>query len=328
MTSWGAKAALAIALSLAAHVAVASLFVSGEEEMQIAGGGGVDMMIVGTAFHDAVAAGAEADTGEPIEPALEPVETETAALEPVEPQEAVEQMPVDEQVAPSEPAVEMAAVTPEMVEPAPLTEVAPVPAETNAPVEAEAIEPAEARELEPVNEPRQEIAAVPNVPLPTPRPEMTAAEKARIAPPKREVQKRETAKAPPRQQTQKSAGNAGNQRTNASRSASAAQTASRNSRAGNAAVSNYPGKIARELRRALRYPREAQREQLKGRVIVSFVVTANGSVQSIRVASSSGSAILDQAARETVSRAAPFPRIPPAAGRSSWSFSVPLAFTR
>jgi protein TonB len=43
---------------------------------------------------------------------------------------------------------------------------------------------------------------------------------------------------------------------------------------------------------------------------------------------SSGSPVLDKAAVETVRRAAPFPVIPEGAGRSSWPFTVPLAFTR
>ena len=38
--------------------------------------------------------------------------------------------------------------------------------------------------------------------------------------------------------------------------------------------------------------------------------------------------ILDKAALDTVRRAAPFPAIPDGAGRSSWPFTVPLAFSR
>ena len=93
-------------------------------------------------------------------------------------------------------------------------------------------------------------------------------------------------------------------------------------------LSNYPGKVAAKLRRALRYPAEAKRQKLRGQVRVSFVVSAGGGVSSIRVVSSSGSPILDRAALETVRRAAPFPSIPDGAGRSSWPFTVPLAFNR
>lgn len=102
----------------------------------------------------------------------------------------------------------------------------------------------------------------------------------------------------------------------------------KSSSAGNAAVSNYPGKVASKLRRALRYPAEAKRQKLRGEVHVSFTVSSGGGVGSIRVVRSSGSSVLDRAAIETVRRAAPFPPIPDGAGRSNWPFTVPLAFTR
>lgn len=98
--------------------------------------------------------------------------------------------------------------------------------------------------------------------------------------------------------------------------------------AGNAAVSNYPGKIVSKLRRSLRYPPEARSQKLRGEVQVQFTVTAGGGVGSVRVVRSSGSPVLDKAALETVRRAAPFPAIPKDAGRSSWPFTVPLAFAR
>jgi protein TonB len=102
----------------------------------------------------------------------------------------------------------------------------------------------------------------------------------------------------------------------------------KNQAAGNAAVTNYPGKIVSKLRRALRYPAQAKSQNLRGEVQVSFTVSSGGAVGGVRVVRSSGSPILDRAAIETVRRAAPFPPIPEGAGRSSWPFTVPLAFTR
>ena len=55
-----------------------------------------------------------------------------------------------------------------------------------------------------------------------------------------------------------------------------------------------------------------------------IVVDAGGGVGGIRVIRSSGSPELDQAALAVVRRAAPFPPIPPQAGRSSWAFTLPL----
>ena len=94
------------------------------------------------------------------------------------------------------------------------------------------------------------------------------------------------------------------------------------SMAGNAAVSNYPGKVRNKINRAKRRAAGGER----GSVVVSFVVGAGGGASGIRVARSSGSAALDRAAVDSVQRAAPFAKIPEAAGKSSWSFSVPIVF--
>jgi protein TonB len=97
---------------------------------------------------------------------------------------------------------------------------------------------------------------------------------------------------------------------------------------GNAAVSNYPGKVAAKLRRAVRGVSRSARSGAKRDVHVYFVVTASGGVGSVRVTQSSGSDELDHAALASVRRAAPFPPIPAAAGRSKWEFSVPLGLAR
>ena len=97
--------------------------------------------------------------------------------------------------------------------------------------------------------------------------------------------------------------------------------------AGNsAAIDKYPGQILAQLRRALRYPAAAGR--VTGEVLVDFTVSANGTASAIRISRSSGHTALDQAALDTVRRAAPFPAIPAGANRASWPFTVPLAFKR
>jgi len=97
---------------------------------------------------------------------------------------------------------------------------------------------------------------------------------------------------------------------------------------GDAAETDYPGSVARQLNGALTYPAEAARQQIKGQARVQFVLDASGRVASVEVIGSSGSDILDRAAIETVRRAAPFPPIPPEAGRTEWPFTVTLAFGR
>ncbi|UVK36509.1 TonB family protein [Mesorhizobium sp. AR10] len=97
---------------------------------------------------------------------------------------------------------------------------------------------------------------------------------------------------------------------------------------GNASVSNYPGKVAAKLRRAVRGIPRSARAKARNDVQVSFTVNANGGVGGIRVARSSGSPELDAAALAVVRRAAPFPPIPADAGRSSWAFALPLGLAR
>lgn len=96
------------------------------------------------------------------------------------------------------------------------------------------------------------------------------------------------------------------------------------SAAGNAAVSNYPGKVAAKLRRAMRSLSRSTISKARRDVRVSFTVSASGGLNGVGIASSSGSPDLDQAALAIVRRAAPFPPIPADAGRSSWSFTLPL----
>jgi protein TonB len=84
--------------------------------------------------------------------------------------------------------------------------------------------------------------------------------------------------------------------------------------------------VQARLKRALRFPEGAGRAT--GEAHVRFLVHADGSVSDIQIVRSAGSPVLDEAAVATVPRAAPFPPIPASAGRSSWSFTVPLQFRR
>lgn len=83
------------------------------------------------------------------------------------------------------------------------------------------------------------------------------------------------------------------------------------SRAGNAAISNYPGLVMRRLSRVSR-----PRVGVRGTAVISFRVGPSGGLASASVARSSGSADLDRAALSMVRRAAPFPPPPPGAQRS------------
>jgi periplasmic protein TonB len=58
------------------------------------------------------------------------------------------------------------------------------------------------------------------------------------------------------------------------------------------------------------YPDPARRKGWQGKVLLSFVITADGSVRSLKVIKSSGFILLDKNAIETVRDTAPFPRPP------------------
>lgn len=284
--------------------------------------------------------------------AVDRVEAETTAAESLQPvkdlpaeletiSETVTATPPDraEPVVDDAPSTVAAEIVPEIlavdtVKPAEDDDAVQRLAET---VEAAPVETAETVTAQP--EPVEEVSEAKPVRQTPPQPKK-AVEKAERKP------KPEKAKPQPKEATEKPAkkektaaklGSGGQNQADARRGQADGQAdgktvaeskSGKNSAAGNAAVSNYPGKIVSKLRRALRYPAEAKRQKLRGEVQVSFVVSASGGVGSIRVVSSSGSPVLDKAAVETVRRAAPFPAIPGDTGRSSWPFTVPLVFKR
>lgn len=85
---------------------------------------------------------------------------------------------------------------------------------------------------------------------------------------------------------------------------------------GNAAASNYNGKVMRKLSRISR-----PRVSVKGSAIVAFKVSASGGLAGISLKRSSGSSELDRAAIKVVTRAAPFPA-PPAGAQRSFNVEI------
>lgn len=232
--------------------------------------------------------------------------TKPATVQPSDPQTA-DQTSMEKPQAADPPSAPIAAVVPQEA-----------PAELEmSPISPETFDGA----------PGETIAELPAIPLPTARPDppKKTAEHARKPEPKRETVRKAKPSAgqggPASRDQKRGASNGG-----ARGSATAGERKGNSRQAGNAAVSNYPGKIVRKLRRALRYPSSAKRKGISGEVHVRFTVARNGGVTGMRVVRSSGSPILDRAALDTVRRAAPFPKIPD--GRSSWPFTVPLAFSR
>lgn len=76
----------------------------------------------------------------------------------------------------------------------------------------------------------------------------------------------------------------------------------------------------------VRAARAPKTRDTRGEATVRFVVGAEGNLLKVALLRSSGNEAIDQASLAAVKRAAPFPPIPEAAGRSSWQFDVPLGF--
>jgi len=273
-------------VSLLAHAGAAAILTLAPAEKQdealIAGGVVAEVAMLGNSAFEAVESGNPDDVIRPEE--IEPDVTE----------------PVPQQVSEIQP-----------------TEIQPETTEMVSPVDLVASEPVQ--ELI-VPSAEVEIAAVP-VPEIKPVPE------------KKEEPVRKVEQKKPKPKVVRKAGEKGKARASTAKGeidgSADVKTASvggqkkgNSSAAGNAAVSNYPGKVRNKINRAKRRAPGGER----GSVVVSFVVGAGGQASGIRIARSSGSGALDRAALESVQRAAPFARIPEAAGRSSWAFNIPIVF--
>lgn len=75
-----------------------------------------------------------------------------------------------------------------------------------------------------------------------------------------------------------------------------------------------------------RYPEKAKQRNMRGRVIVSLLITLEGEIESIAIKKSSGHAILDDAALSAVKRAVPFPAPPAQFFKKDILLNVPILF--
>lgn len=100
--------------------------------------------------------------------------------------------------------------------------------------------------------------------------------------------------------------------------------------ADSASVAAVEGAYLRGLQQAIArnrfYPPGARREDVTGVVTVAFTVQGDGRLGDIRVAKSSGSEVLDQAALETLRRLGSYKPIPAGTGRTRWPVRVPIVF--
>lgn len=297
-----------------------------------------------------------AETTEAIRPVEELSQAAPAQTAEVRPEQApalnAEQPAPAAEAAPSDIVPGILAVdTPEVV--AEEEAVAPVRPAAARPVETEVVEEAlpetvvaeTVETARPVEPPREVVEAEPE---PVKQPPKKVAERkppvekkpapekpAKKAEAKAAEKKPAKAAAAPAKKAEKlaKAGSGGQGRSDARRGVADGETTGtradkagkgKGSAAGNAAVTNYPGKVRQKISRAASRISRRDRAAAKSDVTVSFTVTASGGLGGVSVARSSGSAALDQAAVAAVRRAAPFPPIPEGSGRKSWQFTIPM----
>jgi protein TonB len=234
--------------------------------------------------------------------ALEPVKAESHPAKPVQAQKP-------------EPVAEVQLSRPE--EQAPKKEVAEKLQEVK-PVEQEAVQ---AKSVVSASEPKNTIEPVAEVPVPRTRPKDRPRKIAKTTPERPKKTKKKTRK---NSDSNTKAGAGGKSGRTAQKGGS--RNRAKGKSAGNSNVTNYPALVQRKLNRAKRSVGARGRRGATRDAVVAFVVKASGAVSSVRLVRSSGSAQLDKAALAAVRKAAPFPKIPAAAGRSKWPFRVPIGF--
>lgn len=337
---------IAIACSLLLHAVVAWAFFSGfvDDHILIEGSDQAGVLLLGNAAQDQASTGAPANEPDTLQVTLVPM------VQP-KPVESIEALPVEdaETLQPAEDAATEAPVA-EAIAPVSETPSEPAPAETLTPtpvdpkpevLSAESVSPDEDNTVQPpVTEQPTKAEDVPAAkPAPAsetvaPEPEPKPVEKPKPAEkPREKVEKPKSAEKKKAETGKTRSGSNGQNQADSKRGVADGKASGRNttagrsgktSAAGNAAVSNYPGKVAAKLRRAMRSLSRSTISKARRDVRVSFTVSASGGLNGVGIASSSGSPDIDQAALAIVRRAAPFPPIPADAGRSSWSFTLPL----
>ncbi|PDT06658.1 TonB family protein [Rhizobium sp. M1] len=248
---------------------------------------------------------------EAMQPAQDVTRVSPEAAVAAEPEILVSQNPADTFVA--QP---MATVVPEQ----PVPDILP----TTAPEQmALAVQPTEVRpeEVKPI-----ETAEV------SPEPEEKPEQK-----PKNVEKPKPDEKKPPRKKAEPTGGKNGKDRRDSERGVTTGQDApeyngmstasGRGDGVGSAAVANYPGKVQKRIRRAIRVPNEYKRMGEAISVRLRLTIDGTGRLSSVSVAGSSGIADLDKAALDGVRRAAPFPPLPPEWGKASWSFTQEVQVT-
>lgn len=286
----------ALSLSVLLHLGGGLRLALPDPQVQVAGGAPTTVARLGNSFRDVAQGSTQA--------------APPASTRPVTPEKAQDVTPDQtQQVKPATPPQTTPTAQPDTTPPllAP-NKAAAVTATTDAPTAPEPIKitavkpmvaqatPA-AKPLPPkplsATPPATRIAALPDrkpVPKPTPTPPKAQTQ----------AQKPPSAQGADRAERQGSAEGQRSATANAAAKEPAAQTAA----SGNAALTNYAGKVWRKIQRA------RPSSSVKGTTVIAIAISDRGRLTAVSVARSSGSAQLDQLALRAARKAAPFPAPP------------------
>jgi protein TonB len=362
MSSFRNALGLAICVSLAVHVGAVALTLKANPELEVAGSGETITITLGNAPFSTISAGStpQAEASPTAESAVEKAASvqpvlvsvvvqppEPVSVPEIEPASPVDSAPTAEAVPIAELNGSLQAVT----EQKPVAEITEEPAPERTRVKAVDLEaeplqsdiaavPKDPVKAVPINgtQTKKEVDPVPDVVTPAEQAKPVEASETAVSPPRRKPSppKTQVAKAqkkPAKQaakklakvkqekaQTARRAGAGGQSNRTAQKGGSARKGKAK--AAGNSEVTNYPAKVHRKVLRSVRTPRSLGR--LAKDAQVRFTVKANGSVTGVRLVKSSGNKAFDQAALKSVQRAAPYPAIPAAAKKASWTFTLPI----
>ena len=93
-----------------------------------------------------------------------------------------------------------------------------------------------------------------------------------------------------------------------------------------AVASRWESALFAHIARFKRYPLEARARGEQGTAIVAFTIDRDGWIQNTRIVKSSGSATLDKASLDMLTRAQPMPHPPAQVPSRDLSFRVPVDF--
>lgn len=315
-------AIVAVLASSLLHVGAMAIAPKLTADIRIAGSDTEQSATLGSNFADLVKAGdkldpAEAEdtaTTEPaVAPPIEPVKTN--ATEPVAPHSYAAVSPPEFKIEPSRieglippsPVEKLEAIKPELATVQPriqaLEPVEPKPSETT-------VEPVQTVEtVTPVEEPKV-------VPKPVPKPKQKVAKAKKVEKPKKATSGKKQAKS----KVNNKSGAQNGKKTAKAASSGKSKKKSKARNSGNAAASNYPGKVYSKIART-------RQRNAGGRGVaqVRFNVSSSGRAVSVSIARSSGNARIDSAAVAHVKRASPFPKPPPGA---QTRYVIPIEFRR